>query len=106
MVDAHPATGSPKIRRRTTTKIRQRKETRVIQMPNQEAMLNGVCETMDGPYTFGTYLWAKFNHLDAWERKLVEGPYIHHMAEVEGDVTATLREFIKYVPELTSDTVE
>ena len=72
----------------------------------QYSLLNGVCETMDGPYTFGTYLWAKFNHLDAWERKLVEGPYIHHMAEVEGDVTATLREFIKYVPELTSDTVE
>ena len=44
MVDAQPATGSPKIRRRTTTKIRQRKEIRVIQMPNQETMLNGVCE--------------------------------------------------------------
>ena len=29
------------------------------------SLLNGVCETMDGPYTFGTYLWAKFDHLDA-----------------------------------------
>lgn len=61
---------------------------------------------MEGPYTFGTYLWARFQNLDAWERKLVEGPYIHHMAEIEGDVTDILREFCKYVPSLVPDTVK
>ncbi len=78
---------------------------RLDQEQGRYSLLNGTCETIDGPYTFGTYLWAKFDRLDDWERKLVEGPYIHHMAEIEGDITATLREFIKYVPGLSSDTV-
>lgn len=69
------------------------------------SLLAGTCESMDGPYTFGTYLWAKFKNLPAWERKLVEGPYIHHMAEIEGDYTEELREFCKFVPALASDAV-
>ena len=63
-------------------------------------------ESMEGPYTFGTYLWAKFDNLSNWERKLIEGPYIHHMAEIEGDWTEELREFCKYVPGLLPDMVE
>ena len=43
-------------------------------------LLNGTLESADGPYTFGTYLWARFNDLTKWERKLIDGPYIHHMA--------------------------
>ncbi|MFH1512814.1 MAG: hypothetical protein ABIG45_05635 [Bacillota bacterium] len=70
------------------------------------SLLAGTCQSTDGPYTFGTYLWAKFKNLAAWERKLVEGPYIHHMAEIEGDYTDELREFCKFVPALTLDTVE
>lgn len=69
------------------------------------SLLAGTCESMDGPYTFGTYLWAKFKNLPAWERKLVEGPYIHHMAEIEGDYTEELREFCKFVPALAPDSV-
>ena len=69
------------------------------------SLLAGTCRTTDGPYTFGTYLWAQFYNLSAWERKLIEGPYIHHMAEIEGDVTEELREFTKYVPGLKLDTV-
>lgn len=42
------------------------------------SILAGTCKTMDGPYPFGTYLWAKFDDLSAWERKLIGGPYIHH----------------------------
>ena len=64
-----------------------------------------MCKTTDGPYTFGTYLWAEFDNLSAWERKLIEGPYIHHMAEIEGDWTEELRELCKYVPALSIDTV-
>lgn len=69
------------------------------------SLLAGTCESMVGPYTFGTYLWAKFKNLPAWERKLVEGPYIHHMAEIEGDYTEELREFCKFVPALAPDSV-
>lgn len=52
-----------------------------------------------------TYLWAEFDNLSAWERKLIEGPYIHHMAEIEGNWTEELRELCKYVPALSIDTV-
>ena len=69
-------------------------------------LLAGACESTEGPYTFGTYLWAKFKNLAAWERKLVEGPYIHHLAEIEGDYTQELREFCKFLPALALDTVE
>ena len=70
------------------------------------AMLTGNFETAEGPYTFGTYLWARFDNLSKWEKKLVEGPYIHHMAEIEGDYREVLDEFAKYVPNLSIDKVE
>jgi L-fucose isomerase-like protein len=70
------------------------------------SLLSGTFKTTRGPYTFGTYLWAEFDKLTKWERKLVEGPYIHHMAEIEGDYTWELREFCKYVPNLKPDWVE
>lgn len=69
-------------------------------------LLGGTCDSTDGPHTFGTYLWAKFKNRSAWERKLVEGPYIHHMAEIEGDYTRELKEFCKYIPGLQSDEVD
>jgi len=80
--------------------------TRLDQDDGKYSLLSGTCESTDGPYTFGTYLWAKFKNLAAWERKLVEGPYIHHMAEIEGNYTDALREFCKFVPALTLDTVD
>ncbi len=60
-------------------------------------LLGGKFETCDGPKTFGTYMWAQFKDLPKLERKLIEGPYIHHMTEVPGDYTAELKEFCKYV---------
>ena len=69
-------------------------------------LLNGTLESADGPYTFGTYLWARCNNLTKWERKLIDGPYIHHLAEVEGDYTWELREFCRLIPHLDSDTVD
>ncbi|MCL2742609.1 MAG: hypothetical protein FWE67_02030 [Planctomycetaceae bacterium] len=69
-------------------------------------LLGGTFETTDGPETVGTYLWAKFNDLPKLERKLIEGPYIHHVSEIEGDYAAELRELTKYVPELIFDPLE
>ncbi|MDO5553613.1 MAG: fucose isomerase [Planctomycetia bacterium] len=69
-------------------------------------LLAGRFDTIDGPDTTGTYLWAKFNQFDQLERNLVEGPYIHHMSEIEGDYVETLREFAKYVPGLIYDPLE
>jgi L-fucose isomerase-like protein len=67
--------------------------------------LSGKFKTVPGPYTFGTFVWAEFDDLAKWERKLVEGPYIHHMAEIEGDYTWEMREFCKYIPGLKPDFV-
>lgn len=65
----------------------------------------GGCESTSGPFTNGTYLWAQFRDLDAWERKLVQGPYIHHVSEVAGDYTAEIKEFCKYVSNIKFETV-
>ena len=69
-------------------------------------LLSGKARSTDGPYTFGTYLWAEFDDLGKWERKLIEGPYIHHMAEIEGDYTAEITEFCKYINGLEPDYVK
>ena len=66
----------------------------------------GECDSAEGPYTFGTYMWAKFANLPLWERKLIEGPYIHHVSEVEGGFTEEIREVCKYIPALHADVVE
>ena len=63
------------------------------------------CDSAEGPYTNGTYLWGKFANLSKVERSLVEGPYIHHMSEIEGDLTEQIREFCKYVPGLRYDNI-
>lgn len=62
-------------------------------------------DTTEGPDTIGTYLWADFGDMAKVERKLIEGPYIHHMCEVPGGLSDVLKEFCKYVPGLEFDTV-
>ena len=62
--------------------------------------------TVDGPKTFGTYMWAEFKDLPALERKLIEGPYIHHMSEIPGDYTEEIKEFSKYIDGLILDCPE
>lgn len=79
---------------------------RIDQDHGKYSIVAGECDSTEGPYTFGTYMWAKFDNLDAWERKLVEGPYIHHVSEIEGNLTEEIREVCKYIPALSIDTVE
>ncbi|MGN1094372.1 MAG: L-fucose/L-arabinose isomerase family protein [Candidatus Neoclostridium sp.] len=62
--------------------------------------------TCEGPKTFGTYMWAEFKDLPALERKLVEGPYIHHMTEIPGDYVAYLKEFTRYFDDVCFDSVD
>lgn len=58
---------------------------------------------IDGPETFGTYLWAEVENWPLWERKLMEGPYIHHCAGVYGHLAPVVWEACKYIPELCAD---
>lgn len=69
-------------------------------------LLGGSFTTTDGPKTFGTYLWAEFKNLSKVERKLIDGPYIHHMSEIFGNYTDVLEEFCKYIPDLEFDPLE
>lgn len=69
-------------------------------------LLGGEFDTCAGPKTIGTYMWAQFKDLAKVEHKLVNGPYIHHMSEIEGSYADVLKEFCKYVPELIYDPIE
>lgn len=69
-------------------------------------LLGGQFTTCQGPKTFGTYMWAEFKDLPKLERKLIEGPYIHHVTEIFGDYTAELKEFVKFVDEVEFDALE
>ena len=66
-------------------------------------MLAGKCHTVAGPQTHGTYIWGEFDDLQKWEDRLIDGPYIHHFVEIEGDYTKEMREFCKYFPALNID---
>ena len=66
-------------------------------------MLAGKCHTVAGPQTHGTYIWGEFDDLQKWEDRLLDGPYIHHFVEIEGDYTKEMREFCKYFPALSID---
>ena len=63
------------------------------------------CQTTEGPQTHGTYIWGEFDNLQAVEDKLIDGPYIHHFVEIEGDYTREIAEFCKYFPSLHVDKV-
>lgn len=69
-------------------------------------LLGGNFTTTEGPHTFGTYMWAEFNNLSRLERKLIDGPYIHHMGEVYGARADVLEEFCRYIPELEFDGID
>lgn len=69
-------------------------------------LLGGEYKTVDGPYTSGTYMWAEFKNLSNVEKKLINGPYIHHMSEIYGKYSDILEEFCKYIPGLSYDPIE
>lgn len=69
-------------------------------------LLGGEYKTTEGPYTFGTYMWAEFKDWPAIEKKLIDGPYIHHMTELYGEYAEELEEFCKYIPGLEFDPLE
>lgn len=63
----------------------------------------GHAQGVDGPKTTGTYIWAMVDNWAKWERKFIEGPYIHHVSGIHGQYATTLKEACKYIPGLTYD---
>jgi len=76
---------------------------RIDQESGKYMILPLVCRTTPGPQTHGTYIWGEFENLQAIEDRLMEGPYIHHFVEIEGDYRRELAEFCKYFPNLSVD---
>ncbi len=64
-----------------------------------------VAHTTAGPQTHGTYLWAEFENLQKIEDRLLDGPYIHHFVEIEGDYRKEIKEFCRYFPNLKTDEI-
>lgn len=61
------------------------------------SVLLGHARGIDGPFTRGTYVWVRVNNLKRLEAKVVEGPYIHHVAAIHGDVVPVVYEACKYL---------
>lgn len=76
---------------------------RIDQESGNYMLLPLLCKTTEGPETHGTYIWGEFEDLQRVEDRLIDGPYIHHFVEMEGDMRAELAEFCKYFPNLKID---
>lgn len=61
------------------------------------SVLLGHARGIDGPFTRGTYVWVEVANLKRLEAKIVEGPYIHHVAAIHGDVVPVVYEACKYL---------
>ncbi len=61
------------------------------------SLLLGTAEGIDGPRGMGTYLWVKVDNIKRLEKKVVEGPYIHHCTGIHEDVVPVLYEACKYL---------
>jgi len=69
-------------------------------------LLGGKFHTCEGPETTGTYLWAQFKDLPKLERKIIEGPYIHHVSEIYGNYAEYLKDFCRLVDGVEFDPLE
>lgn len=78
---------------------------RIDQEDGDYSILAGTCKTVPGPQTHGTYIWGEFDDLQKWEDRIINGPYIHHFVEIEGDFTREITEFCKYFPNLKKDEI-
>jgi len=58
---------------------------------------------VDGPPTDGNYVWFEVDDWVKWEKKLVYGPYIHHVVGVHGQYKEILHEACKYLGGVTPD---
>ena len=59
--------------------------------------------TIEGPFTQNTYVWVEMNDWKDFERKIIEGPYIHHTSCIYGKHKKALVEACKYITHLTFD---
>jgi len=61
------------------------------------SMLAGEGKAVEGPPTNGTYSWLKVDDWPEWEKKIMYGPYIHHVAGMHGHWGCVLEEAGRYL---------
>jgi len=61
---------------------------------------------IDGPATDGNFVWFEANDWIKWEKKLIYGPYIHHIIGAHGKYKNVLFEACKYFGGVTPDTAD
>ncbi len=66
----------------------------------------GHAKGIQGKYSRGSYVWIEVDNWVKWERRLVEGPYVHHCVGVHADVIPVLYEAVKYIPGIKLDLVD
>ena len=52
---------------------------------------------VNGPKTSGSYVWLETKDWPAWEKKLMFGPYIHHIVGIYGNYKEIFKESCKYL---------
>ncbi len=67
------------------------------------SLFSGEGDVIPGPYNLGTYCYVKVADWPYWERKIVEGPYIHHIVGAYGSTSAVFYEFCRYCDNLAFD---
>jgi len=80
--------------------------SRFDSLEGEYSLFIGAGKTADGPKSTGTYCWLEVDDWVKWEKKLVEGPYIHHCSVIYGDYKEVLAEACKYIPGLTVDIMD
>lgn len=74
--------------------------TRFDGVHGKYALLAGEGKTVSGPKTGGTYAWLEVEDWPTWERKVVEGPFIHHVSGAYGHVARILTDACRFIPGL------
>ena len=69
------------------------------------SMFLGEAKTCAGPKTGGTFVWMEVDDWVKWEKKIVNGPYIHHVAGIYGHYAGILSEACKYIDGLRADRI-
>jgi len=73
---------------------------------NEYVLGVGEGKTVPGPYTQEFYVWMEVDDWPHWERKLMDGPYIHHCSAIYDQCADVLVEACKYIPHLKPDRFE
>lgn len=64
------------------------------------ALAVGEGHSVAGPDTQNNYVWMEVDNWPRWERKIIEGPFIHHCAMAYGHLAEAVVEACRFVPGL------